>query len=214
MDKKNTIVISIDSNVSEIKELIKSLGFNVLKTFIQRRNLPDVNTYLGSGKINEIDDFISNSADRIGLIVVNGKLKPSQWFNLEKNFKIDVFDRITLILNIFEKRADRKEARLQVRLAQLQYQRSFVRELIHRSRAGEHPGFMAGGEYQVDDYYENIKMQMKKINKNLEVIRDDREVRRSHRHASGFYIVSLSGYTNAGKSSILNILSPKNYITE
>jgi GTP-binding protein HflX len=110
-------------------------------------------------------------------------------------------------LSIFEKRADRKEARLQVKLAQLQYERPFVRELIHRARSGEHPGLMAGGEYQVDDYYEMIKKQTKKIKKDLESIREERELRRRHRHKGGFYLVSLAGYTNAGKSSLLNLLS-------
>ncbi len=96
---------------------------------------------------------------------------------------------------------------MQVRLAELQYEKPFVRELIHRARNGEHPGFMAGGEYQVDDYFEMIKKQMKKIRGNLEKIRDEREVRRKHRRISGFYLVSLAGYTNVGKSSLLNLLS-------
>ena len=207
LNGKKAVVISINSKTSEIKELSKSLGYDVVKTFTQNRNNPDVNLFLGTGKIDEVNDFIDDFSEDIDLVLVNGKLKPSQWFNLEKIFKIDVFDRINLILNIFEKRADRKEARLQVKLAQLQYRRSFVRELIHRARAGEHPGFMAGGEYQVDDYYENLKKQMKKIKKNLDSIRNDRKLRRRNRHLSGFYLVSLSGYTNAGKSSILNLLS-------
>jgi len=119
-----------------------------------------------------------------------------------------------LILAIFEKRAEKKEAKLQVKLAQLQYERPFVRELIHRARSGEHPGFMAGGEYQVDDYYETIKKQVKKIKEELESIRNQREVRRRHRHTGGFYLVSLAGYTNAGKSSLLNILSHENVYVE
>ncbi len=207
MSAKKAIVISIDPNIEEIEDLIKSLDYEVIDSFIQNKDYPDVNYYVGSGKVEEIDDFIKNSEEKIDLAVVNGKLKPSQWFNLEKKFKIDVFDRITLILNIFERRADRKEARLQVRLAQIQYERSFVRELIHRARAGEHPGFMAGGEYQVDDYYENLKKQIKKIKKNLDTIRQSRSIRRKNRHSGGFYLVSLCGYTNAGKSSLLNILS-------
>ncbi len=207
LNGKKAIVLSIVSDTKEIKDLSKSLGYDVVKTFIQNRKNPDVNLFLGTGKIDEIKDFIQDSSEEIDLVLVNGELKPSQWFNLEKIFKVNVFDRINLILNIFEKRADRKEARLQVKLAQLQYQRSFVRELIHRARAGEHPGFMAGGEYQVDDYYENLKKQMKKIKKNLDSFRNERKLRRRHRHLSGFYLVSLSGYTNAGKSSILNLLS-------
>jgi len=205
--EKKAIIISFDNDVFEIDDLIVSLGYNTIKIFIQNRKKPDVKYYIGSGKLEEIKDFIKDHTGVIDLIVVNGELKPSQWFNLEKELETDVYDRITLILSIFEKRADRKEARLQVKLAQLQYQRPFVRELIHRAKAGEHPGFMAGGEYQVDDYYEYIKKQMKKIKKDLENIRNKREIRRRHRHISGFYLVSLAGYTNAGKSSLLNSLS-------
>ena len=205
--KSNAIIISLDTDVSEISELADSLNYRVIETFFQHRNNPDVNTYVGRGKVDEIQKFIEESDTKIELIIIDGDLKPSQWFNLEKQLKIDVYDRIRLILAIFEERADRKEAKLQVKLAQLHYERPFVRELIHRTRAGEHPGFMAGGEYQVDDYYEMIKRQMKKIREQLDNIRDQREVRRRHRHTGGFYLVSLAGYTNAGKSSLLNLLS-------
>jgi len=210
----NAIVISLNDDISEIKDLADSLNYYIVNSFIQHRENPDVNSYIGSGKVDEIKKFIENSEKKINLIIVDGELKPSQWFNLEKKFDIDVYDRVRLILAIFEKRAEKKEAKLQVKLAQLQYERPFVRELIHRARSGEHPGFLAGGEYQVDDYYETIKKQMKKIKEELENIRNQREVRRRHRHTGGFYLVSLAGYTNAGKSSLLNILSHENVYVE
>jgi GTP-binding protein HflX len=206
-EKNNAILLTLNEDKSEILELADTLGYNVLETFYQNRSNPDVNSYMGKGKIKEISEFIENSKDKINLVIVDGELKPSQWFNLEKKFDTNVFDRVRLILSIFEKRAERKEAKLQVKLAQLQYERPFVRELIHRARSGEHPGFLAGGEYQVDDYYEMIKKQTKKIKDDLESIRDERQLRRSHRQKGGFYLVSLAGYTNAGKSSLLNILS-------
>ena len=211
---ENAIVISLNNNISEIKDLADSLGYNVVSSFIQHRENPDVNSYIGKGKVDEIKKYIDDLEKKINLIIVDGELKPSQWFNLEKKFEIDVYDRIRLILAIFEKRAEKKEAKLQVKLAQLQYERPFVRELIHRARSGEHPGFLAGGEYQVDDYYETIKKHMKKIKQELENIRNQRKVRRRHRHTGGFYLVSLAGYTNAGKSSLLNILSNENIYVE
>lgn len=207
MNDNNALIISLNDDVSEIVELADSLNYKVVKTFFQRRENPDVRSYIGIGKVSEIKEFIENSEKPIDLVVVDGELKPSQWFILEKKLSVDVYDRIRLILAIFEERADRKEAKLQVKLAQLQYERPFVRELIHRARSGEHPGLMAGGEYQVDDYYEMIKKQTKKLKEQLRNIRDERELRRRHRHKGGFYLVSLAGYTNAGKSSLLNLLS-------
>ena len=204
---QNALIISFNEDVSEIAQLADSLDYHVVKKFIQHRKIPDVNFYIGSGKVEEIKEYIDNSKESIDLIIIDGELKPSQWFALEKKLNANVYDRIRLILAIFEERAERKEARLQVKLAQLQYERPYVRELIHRARAGEHPGLMAGGEYQVDDYYEMIKKQMKKIKGELNKIRNDREVHRQTRYKSGFYLVSLAGYTNAGKSSLLNLLS-------
>jgi len=200
------VLLSLDRDTAELSQLTTSLDYTVSKIFIQQRNHPDVNTFLGSGKIKEIQEFLENSTEHY-LIIVNGELKPSQWFNLEKRFDAPVYDRIHLILSIFEQRAQRKEAKLQVKLAFLQYERPYVRELIHRARAGEHPGLMAGGEYQVDDYYEMIKKQMKTIRQELAKIRNNRDLQRKTRYRSGFYLISLAGYTNAGKSCLLNLLS-------
>jgi len=207
-NKKNAVVVSLNEDISEIVQLAGSLGYEIIKTFVQHKNIPDTSSYIGSGKVEEIKKFIEDcEKDFIALVIIDGELKPSQWFMLEKELKVEVYDRVRLILAIFAERADRKEAKLQVKLAQLQYERPFVRELIHRARAGEHPGFLAGGEYQVDDYYEMIKKQTKRIKENLEMIRGERDLRRRHRHTGGFYLVSLAGYTNAGKSSLLNVLS-------
>ncbi|MFH1101204.1 MAG: GTPase HflX [Methanobacteriota archaeon] len=205
--QKNALIVSLTDDVSEITQLANSLTYHVVQVFIQHRSLPDVNTFAGEGKIEEMKKFIEEYEDEIELLIVNGELRPSQWFTLEKILQVTVYDRIRLILAIFEERAERREARLQVRLAQLHYERPFVRELIHRAKAGEHPGYMAGGEYQVDDYYETIKHQMKKIKEDLEKIRNGREVHRQTRYTSGFCLVSLAGYTNAGKSSLLNLLT-------
>ncbi|RLF42653.1 MAG: GTPase HflX, partial [Thermoplasmata archaeon] len=206
--EKQAILLSLHDDTSELKELALSLGFEIVKEFVQHRNIPDSALYLGKGKMEEIKKFVEEEG--IEQAFVNGELRPSQWFNIEKFLGISVYDRIHLILEIFADRARRKEARLQVKLARLRYERPFVRELIHRAKAGEHPGFMAGGEYQVADYYEMIKRQMRKIKKELEKIGEVREVRREQRKEKGFYLVSLVGYTNAGKSSLLKFLTGEN----
>jgi len=212
-DLRKAILISTSHDTKEIKSLAKTLDFEVVKEVIQKRELPDVRTFIGKGKIEEIKEFLKENRE-IDLAIVDSDLKPSQWFNLEKEFGIEVYDRLRLILSIFERRAESKEAKLQVKLAQLRYERPFVRELIHRSRAGEHPGYMAGGEYQVDDYYEMIKRQMRKIKRDLEKIREDRDIRRKHRREAGFYLIAIAGYTNAGKSSLLNLLTKENVKVE
>ncbi|KYK25573.1 hypothetical protein AYK25_05145 [Thermoplasmatales archaeon SM1-50] len=206
-NQKKAILISLNDTNEEIKQLAKTLGYTIRKEFIQNRTKPDVNYYIGSGKVDEIKEFYGQMDTPIDLVIVNGELKPSQWFTLEKKLKTNVYDRIRLILAIFEEHAERREALLQVKLAQLQYERPYVRELIHRTKAGEHPGLMAGGEYQVNDYYEMIKRQTKKIREDLQKIRENRELHRQTRSKSGFYSVSLAGYTNAGKSSLMNLLS-------
>lgn len=203
----HAIIVSLHDSVDEITLLAESINYEVINIFIQHRDQPDVTTYIGRGKRDEIKSFIEESTLPIDAVIIDGELKPSQWFLLEQFWKVPVYDRIRLILDIFRDRADRKEARLQVRLAELQYERPFVRELIHRARSGEHPGLMAGGEYQVDDYYEMMKKQMKQIKEKLAHIRKQRTVRRQHRHHSGYFLVSLAGYTNAGKSSLLNVLT-------
>ena len=205
--QKNAILVSLDDSIAEIIQLADTLGYTVVKTFLQHRSNPDVNFYIGCGKVDDIKDYLEDIEEPVDLVIVNGELKPSQWFALEKKFGKNVYDRIRLILAIFEEHAERREALLQVKLAQLQYERPYVRELIHRTKAGEHPGLMAGGEYQVDDYYEMIKRQTKKIGEDLQKIRENRELHRQTRYKSGFYSVSLAGYTNAGKSSLMNLLS-------
>ena len=206
-EPKHAIIISLTENTTELAELADTLGYTIDKTFVQLRKTPDATSFVGSGKVEEVKDFLEDADPKVNVVIVNAELKPSQWFTLEKEFALEVYDRVRLILAIFAEHADRQEARLQVRLAQLQYERPHVRELIHRARAGEHAGLMAGGEYQVDDYYEMIKRQVKKIKEDLEQIRETRELQRRTRHQSGFYAVSLAGYTNAGKSSLMNTLS-------
>ncbi len=213
-EAKKALVISLNDDITEIIQLAESLQYTVIESFIQHRNMPDVTSYIGSGKIKEIQTYLEELDTEVDVILIDGELKPSQWFYLEKMFEVTVYDRIQLILNIFKDRAERKEARLQVHLAELSYEKPYVRELIHRARSGEHPGLMAGGEYQVDDYYEMIKKQMKHIKEQLASIQKDREIQRQHRQISGYYLVSLAGYTNAGKSSLLNLLSQEKITVE
>ena len=210
--RKKGIIISLNEDTAELHDLVYSLDYQVHKIFIQNRKKPDGKYYVGKGLLARLRDFVKEN--NIELAIVNGTLKPSQWFNMEKELGIPIYDRIRLILDIFADRAQRKEARLQVRLAQYQYERPYVKELIHQTRMGEHPGYMGGGEYPVDDYYEMIKKQIRRIKEDLQKISQDRKTRRRTRRNSGFYLVSITGYTNAGKSSLLNALTGEKVIVE
>jgi len=205
------IIISTKEDTKELRQLAESLGYKIKKEFIQLRKRVTL-YYVGKGKIEEIKEYVRNNG--IGIAFVNDALRPSQWFNMEKVLGIQVYDRIRTILEIFADRAKRKEAQLQVKLAKLRYEKPFVRELFHRIKEGERPGFLGGGEYVVADYYEMIKRQMKKIRDELKKIRKEREIRRRERRERGFYLVSIAGYTNAGKSSLLKYLTGEKVIIE
>lgn len=127
---------------------------------------------------------------------------------------IEVWDRTRLILEIFRERARSPEARLQVELAQLTYETPLVKETIHLAKKGEHPGFLGGGEYEVNQYYDMMKKRMVRIRRDLEKMRRERGLRRKHRRRGGYHLVSLAGYTNAGKSSLLRALAPAPTLVE
>jgi len=199
------LLVSLHHGNKEIRDLISSAGYNLVSEVIQRREREDPRYFVGKGKLEEIRGILESNG--IGLVIFNGELKPSQHYNLERELGVECFDRTRLILEIFATRARSREAQLQVELAQLQYQIPLLREWIHRAKAGEKPGFLSGGEYRVDIYYENIRRRMKRIKGKLELMRRERNVRRVRRRKRGFHLVSIAGYANAGKSSLLNALS-------
>jgi GTP-binding protein HflX len=208
---KEAIIISLSKDIREISKLAESLGCKVIKTFIQSRRKPEVNFWIGKGKIKEIKEFLDQTPPPFisngKVVIINGRLRPTQQFKLERLLKTQVYDRLRLILEIFADRARSKEAKLQVKLAKLRYEVPYIRELIHRTKIGEHPGYLAGGEYKVEDYYELIRKQIKRIKEDLEHLRLQRGVRRKARREKGFYLISIAGYANAGKSTLLMQLS-------
>lgn len=212
MERKKAIIISLQEDNEELEHLSESLNYEVVKIFIQRQGKSRRPFYIGKGKIREIKDYLSEK--NINFAIVNGMLTPSQWYNMEKELGIKVYDRVHLILDIFADRAKRKEAKLQVKLAYLRYEKPYIKELIQRIRAGEHPGFMGGGEYEIANYYEMIKRQIKKIKKELEKLERGREGHYKYRVKKGYYLVTIAGYTNAGKSSLLNKLTGENVEVE
>lgn len=192
-----------EGKVGQIAKLVKRSAGNGKAGKKRGARTAGTDEILGDDEGDDADAL----AERPELAVFNGNLKPTQVFHLEKTLGIPVFDRIRLILEIFTRRANSPEARLQVELAHLQYDVPLVREYIHRTHTGEHPGlFYAGGAYQVDDYYEMIKSRMARIRRELQRIGGERAQRRKTRRRGGQALLSLAGYTNAGKSALFRAL--------
>lgn len=204
-DNKRCILVSVNEDISELKDLSKSMNFKIENIFVQLRKSPDPKYYIGRGKTQEISDYIKDN--NIDIAIYNTLLKPSQQYNIESFLKIMVYDRIRLILEIFSDRAHSEEARLQVELAKLHYEIPLLRDWIHKARYGERPGFMAGGEYEVAQYYEISKKRIKKIKQRLKKVEKGREIQRKQRKTLGYHLISIVGYTNAGKSTLFNLLS-------
>ena len=202
----------MNEDVRELEELASSAGYKVIFEVIQRRERPEATTFVGRGKIEELKLLLSIRP--IDLLLIDGVLKPSQHFNLENSLKVECIDRVRLVLNIFTTRANDRESKLQVERAKLQYEMPLLKEWIHSAKAGEHPGFLGGGEYAVDVYYDLIKKRIKKIEEELKVINQFHIIRRGQRQKRGQALVSLAGYTNAGKSALLNALTDGNVLVE
>jgi GTP-binding protein HflX len=204
-ETRRCVVVSIRENVDEITALVDSLRFELLGTVIQKRDRPDPRSYVGRGKTEEVRDTVKElEAD---LLIVDDQLKPSQVHNLQSVVGIDVFDRIRLILEIFTRRARSQEAKLQVELATLQHRIPLVKETINLLKKGERPGLLAGGEVGTHQYLREIRQRMAKIKRELDDVKRVRSVRRKHRRRRSFVTVSVAGYTNAGKTSALNMLT-------
>jgi GTP-binding protein HflX len=203
--KRVCVVLSIRTDVDEITALVESLGFDLVTTVVQRRDLPDPRMYVGRGKAEEVRDVVEElGAD---LVVVDDELKPSQVHNLQSKTGVEVYDRIRLILEIFTRRARSQEAKLQVELATLKHRVPLIKETINLLRKGERPGLLAGGEVGTHQYLREIRQRMSRIQRELEDARRVRSVRRKHRKRQSFITVSVAGYTNAGKTSALNMLT-------
>lgn len=211
-EKGRCILISLDDNISELKGLARSLEFKVDNVFIQYKKTPDPKFYIGKGKVQEIKDYIGENG--IEIVIFNSTLKPSQQYNLEHFFGVTVYDRIRLILEIFWDRAYSEEARLQVELAKYQYEIPLLRDWIHKARYGEKPGFMAGGEYELAQYYEISRRRIKKIKQKLRKVESERDIRRKQRRKMGYHLISIVGYANAGKSTLFNLLAGETVTVE
>lgn len=198
-------MMSITTENEEMLSLLNTLGVNDVQMVIQKRSHPHKVGFLGPGKLNEVEEQLAKR--EVEAIVVNGDLKPSQHHYLEMRFQKECIDRTGIILRIFADHAHTPEAIAQVTLARLRYEQPFLREWIHKAKTGDRPGFLAGGAYATDVYYEHARSHARKIERKLKELAKQREILRRKRHERGYLLVSLAGYTNAGKSALFNKLS-------
>ncbi len=208
----DVLLVSLTDDTGEIEALLDSAGHRVVDRIVQHRDHPDPQTFVGRGKLEEVQDRLLRGD--VHLVVFNGELRPTMHYHLEQELEIECYDRLRVLLELFAQRAATREAKLQVELALLQYEVPLLREWIHEADIGERPGFMAGGELRVDAYYETVKRRLKKIRDELETIRRERDVRRQLRKERGYHLVALAGYANAGKSSLLNVLAKEHVVVD
>ncbi|QLH74886.1 MAG: GTPase HflX [Methanomassiliicoccales archaeon] len=209
---KRAALVSLDRDVDEVEELARTAGYEVVYEIVQRRKRPEPSLYIGRGKVEEIKELLAESP--VEAIIINGEAKPSHHYNLESLLGVECVDRIRLILDIFKTRANNKESRLQVEKARLKYEAPLLKEWIHSAKAGEHPGFMGGGEYAIDVYYDLIKKRIKSIDRELSEMRRVSDQKRNRRERNELFIVTLTGYTNAGKSSLMRVLTKEDVLVE
>jgi GTP-binding protein HflX len=200
------ILITYD-NEDSIKEalgLCEAAGYKVVK-IIRQKMLNKAKYGIGEGKVIELKEI----ADKIDpdVIIYDEVLKPSQNYNLASKLKINILDRESLILEIFEKRSSSYESHLQIKLAQFRYEMSRAKEKVRLSKMGEQPGFMGIGMYEVDTYFNDIQNRMKSVKSKLAKAGKQRALHREARRRVGLKTISLAGYTSAGKTTLFNLLT-------
>jgi GTPase len=196
-----------EARVEEAAGLARAIDLNVVDAIAVPLAEMRPATLLGSGKVKELGERIT--AERIGLIIVDGVLSPVQQRNLEKAWTAKVIDRTGLILEIFGDRARTSEGVLQVELAHLNYQKSrLVRSWTHLERQRGGFGFLGGpGETQIEADRRALEDRIARIERELATVATRRRLQRQNRRKSGDALVALVGYTNAGKSTLFNALT-------
>ena len=202
-----------EDSVAELAELVETAGAVVVGTLIQKRENIHPGTYVGTGKVFELEELIEQTG-ATG-IVCDDELSPAQLKNLEEALKTKVMDRTLIILDIFAARASTSEGKIQVELAQLKYRLSRLSGLGRSlSRLGGGIGTSGPGEKKLEMDRRLINSRVAQLNRELKEVQRHREVNRQQRKRSGIPVVAVVGYTNAGKSTLLNHLTNAEVLEE
>ncbi|RKQ33333.1 GTPase HflX [Kocuria tytonis] len=209
-----------ENSLRELAALAETAGSEVMDGLLQRRVTPDPGTYLGSGKALELKDVVA--ATGADTVIVDAELAPSQRRALEDVVKVKVIDRTGLILDIFAQHAKSKEGKAQVELAQLEYMlprlrgwgESLSRQAGGRAASGEGIGSRGPGETKIELDRRRIRQRMSKLRREIAAMKPARETKRLNRRRNAVPSVAIAGYTNAGKSSLLNRLTDAGVLVE
>ncbi len=193
-------------DLSELEELLRTAGVAVVGAVVQHRESPHPDTYLGKGKVEEVK-ALAREVDA-NVVACDDELTPRQERNLEKALELPVIDRTAVILDIFAGHAGSAEGKLQVELAQLEYNLARMRGLwTHLERLGGGIGTRGPGESQIETDRRLARDRIAALRRRLDHVRDTRGVQRAERERAQLPTVALAGYTNAGKSTLLNALT-------
>ena len=202
-----------EDSLVELAELVRTAGAQVVGTLIQKRELIHPGTYVGTGKVAEIAELIEQTG-ATG-IVCDDELSPAQLKNLEDQLQTKVMDRTLIILDIFADRATTSEGKIQVELAQLKYRMSRLTGLGRAmSRLGGGIGTRGPGEKKLEIDRRLIKDRIAQLNRELKEVQKHRDVARAQRTKNQIPVVAIVGYTNAGKSTLLNHLTDAGVLEE
>ena len=212
-------VAEAQRNLIELKSLIKTYGSIDVGQIIQHRTKPDKDTFIGSGKLQELIEMVSDK--KIDILILNDIVKPTQLFHITErlwvaNPDIKVWDRVDLILHIFEKHAQTTEARLQIEIARMHHMGPRIYGLggTYFSRQGGGIGSKGVGETNIERMKRHWRTLIKKKEDELEKQLKHRKEQVDHRKELGVRHVALVGYTNAGKTALFNVLTGRNKISE
>lgn len=204
---------SLEGSVKELGQLARTAGAEVVGTITQRLSEPNRSYYMGKGKLEELISLKQRIA--YNLVIFDDELSPAQQRNLEEALKVKVVDRSALILDIFAQRAKTHEGRLQVELAQQEYLLPrLAGRWPHLERLGGGIGTRGPGETQLESDRRLIQRKIQRLKEELESVRKHRALYRHRRSVHGIPVVAIVGYTNAGKSTLLNALSDANVLVE
>ena len=215
---RKAVLMHRDGDPAELLALAETMGIDVIDIQYQKGK-DDPRTYFGKGRLQDVADEISSAVEGhpwhgVDLVIVHSNASPRQLVNIHEAVQVEVWDRVRLLLSLFISHAGSVEARTQVRIAQLQADRSVLRELVNQQTTGERAGFGGAGQQGIRGVLDTVSRELAQLRRKQRKHALARKERRRQRARGGARTVGLAGYTNAGKSSLFLALSGKEVLVE